>query len=142
MITYGLIFAAQQSMNFAAESGARAGLQWQAGATSLTTRAQKAMSVAAEQADWVDQLAGGSKLKIAVCSGNPNAPLAAQNLAAGESLCQLTDTGKLEIVIRYPYASAPLVPYLGPSTLLQAAVPETLESRSSVDLGIALDHSS
>lgn len=123
MITYGLIFAAQQSMNFAAESGARAGLQWQAGAASLAARATHARNVALDHVNWIDQLAEGeeSVVSVTVDTSNPD---------------------RLEVIITYPYASAPLVPYLGPSTLLQAAVPDTLESRSSVDLGIALDHSS
>lgn len=152
MITYGLIFAAQQSMNFAAESGARAGLQW---ALTPEARAANAMKEAKKHVGWVEQLAYMSDkrepddrageqvpLKIAVCNGVPDAPLVGYNLDADDELCLLTDTKKLEIVIRYPYASAPLVPYLGPSTLLQAAVPDTLESRASVDLGIAMDHSS
>lgn len=126
MITYGLIFAAQQSMNFAAESGARAGLQWQAGSegeTSLQVRAKRARETAETHVKWIDQLAEGDEkvVDITVDTSNPD---------------------KLEVIISYPYSSAPLVPYLGPSTLLQVAVPSKLESRASVDLNIAQDHSS
>ena len=126
MITYGLIFAAQQSMNFAAESGARAGLQWQAESgtlTSLQARAKHAQETAAAHVQWIDQLAEGDEkvVNITVDTSTPD---------------------KLEVIISYPYSSAPLVPYLGPSTLLQVAVPGKLESRASVDLNIALDHSS
>jgi len=126
MITYGLIFAAQQSMNFAAESGARAGLQWQADSgalTSLQARAKYAQETAAAHVQWIDQLAEGDEkvVDITVDTSNPD---------------------KLEVIISYPYSIAPLVPYLGPSTLLQVAVPSKLESRASVDLNIAQDHSS
>src|SRR5690554_5870378 len=48
MITYGLIFAAQQSMNFAAESGARAGLQWQAGSIRADLESEKSELVELE----------------------------------------------------------------------------------------------
>ncbi|MDD3758291.1 MAG: pilus assembly protein [Advenella sp.] len=143
MITYGLIFAAQQSMNFAAESGARAGLQWQAGASApaLVARAGKALEVAKDHTAWVDNMAGGNKLKIAVCGGEPIQLLDSLN-GADATLCSITDTNKLEVVIRYPYALHPMIPYLGPSAVMSVAVPDTLESRTSVDLGIALDHSS
>ncbi|WKU19607.1 TadE/TadG family type IV pilus assembly protein [Advenella alkanexedens] len=143
MITYGLIFAAQQSMNFAAESGARAGLQWQAGnsALALVARANKALAIADDHTNWVDTMAGGNKLKIGVCGGEPIRLLSASN-GADASLCTITDPNKLEIVIRYPYALHPMIPYLGPSSIMRVVVPETLESRTSVDLGIALDHSS
>ncbi|MFV9474295.1 TadE/TadG family type IV pilus assembly protein [Advenella sp. RU8] len=143
MITYGLIFAAQQSLNFAAETGARAGLQWQAGesAVTLSARANRAMVAAKDHVDWVDRMAGGNKLKIAVCSGDPESPLASQNLAEGDKLCQLDDPDKLEIVIHYPYQDSPMIPYLGPSSIMSVAVPAVLEGRASVDLGIALDRS-
>lgn len=139
IITYGLIFAAQQSLNFAAESGARAGLQWQAGdsVTSLSERAIRALKVAEGHVDWVDKMAGSNILQIAVCSGDSENPLAdSGNLAENEKLCNLADSNKLEIVIRYPYKKASLTP-----TILDVAVPNVLEGRASVDLGIALDRS-
>lgn len=143
MITYGLIFAAQQSMNFAAESGARAGLQWQANTSvpALVARANKALEIAYDHTTWVDRMAGGDKLKIAVCGGKPVQLLNSSN-GADETLCSITDTNKIEVVISYPYARHPMIPYLGPSSIMSVAVPETLESRASVDLGIALDQSS
>lgn len=146
IITYGLIFAAQQSLNFAAESGARAGMQWQAGTpedegipevTPLKARAVRALAVAKDHVEWVDQMAGSNILKIAVCSGNSESPLAdSGNLVEDDKLCKLADPNKLEVVIRYPYKDASLTP-----TILEVAVPNVLEGRASVDLGIALDRS-
>ncbi|GAA4410478.1 hypothetical protein GCM10011450_19460 [Advenella faeciporci] len=184
MITYGLIFAAQQSMNFAAETGARAGLQWQAGsiradlesekselgelesptteqlaqlanintalesledfnATELVLleRAKRAWDVARYHSSWVNSMAKNT-LQVTVCSYGVG-------VEKDGSYGACANVGSLEVVIHYPYyckktpdqECIPLVPYLGPSTLLQIAVPNNLESRSSVDLGIARDFS-
>lgn len=158
MITYGLIFAAQQSMNFAAESGARAGLQWQAGNSTLalSARAEKALEVSKDHSSWVDQMAGGNTLKMVACSVQLKTPESEdetqtfQVLAypddSNKSLCSLNNTAvdanKLEVVIYYPYQKAPIIPYLGPSSIMSVAVPTALQGRATVDLGIALDHSS
>ena len=158
IITYGLIFAAQQSMNFAAESGARAGLQWQAGNSTLAlaARAEKALEVSKDHSSWVDQMAGGNTLKMVACSVQLKTPESEdgtqtfQVLAypddSNKSLCSLTNTAvdanKLEVVIYYPYQEAPMIPYLGPSSIMSVAVPTALQGRATVDLGIALDHSS
>lgn len=144
IITYGLIFAAQQSLNFAAESGARAGMQWQPGdsVTSLSERADRALKVAEGHVSWVDKMAGGKKLKIAVCGGNPIDVLKAlPEDSDGDGLCKITDPNKLEVVIHYPYsdAGAQLVPYILPSSIMHVAIPNALQGRASVDLGIALD---
>lgn len=117
MITYGLIFAAQQSMNFAAETGARAGLQWQA---SLQDRKDEAKKIAEQHVSWINVMSE-NHVEVSVNSPSPN---------------------KIEVVVSYPYVDKPLVPYLGPADLLQVVLPEKLESRSSVELGIALDRSS
>lgn len=147
IITYGLIFAAQQSLNFAAESGARAGLQWQEGnmADSLEARAERALAVAADHTAWVDQMAGNNKLKIAVCGGNPVDVLSNSN-GASKALCKITDPNKLEVVIHYSYkpgvdGGAPLVPYILPSPIMNVAIPTALQGRATVDLGIAQDRS-
>ena len=157
IITYGLIFAAQQSLNFAAESGARAGLQWQAGTSvaNFSARANRALAIAKDQANWVDQMAGGNKLKLVACSvqlqkaETEEAGLTVQLLAypdANKGFCSLkagnnTDLNKFEVVIHYPYSDvgAQLVPYILPSSIMHVAIPNALQGRSLVDLGIALD---
>lgn len=123
MITYGLIFTAQQSMNFAAETGARAGLQWQA---SLQDRKAEAEKIAKMHVAWINTMSNNS-VEVSV------------NII--DSIDHV-DSKKLEVVVSYPYVDEPLIPYLGPSSLLQVVLPEKLESRSSVELGIALDRSS
>ena len=187
MITYGLIFAAQQSMNFAAESGARAGLQWQSGSIksqlasqkavlngkkengepfdadklasleaklstlesfnsdelALLERAEKAWNIAREHSAWVNSMAKNT-LQVTACSNGVGVK------SDGSYGACTVNAGSLEVVIHYPYfckeengkKCVPLVPYLGPSSIMSVAVPDTLESRASVDLGIALDHSS
>jgi len=185
MITYGLIFAAQQSMNFAAESGARAGLQWQSGSIksrlesqklegknekgelfdadelvnleaklstlesfnsdelALLDRAEKAWNVAREHSAWVNSMAKNT-LQVTACSNGVGVK------SDGSYGTCTVNAGSLEVVIYYPYfceekngkKCVPLVPYLGPSLIMSIAVPKALESRASVDLGIAMDHSS
>ncbi|WP_220545072.1 TadE/TadG family type IV pilus assembly protein, partial [Bordetella pertussis] len=69
-LTWAFIFAAQQSLNHAAEEGARAALQWP-GSTALEPRAARAGQLAGQYADWVRRM-GGAPATVTVCgSGGP-----------------------------------------------------------------------
>lgn len=140
ILTYGLIFAAQQTLNQAAESAAREALKWQRGdaQTSRQQRMQQAYERALAQTGWVIALAGTDRVQVQVCG---------QSGAVGghDDLCPDADPGApgpvaslIEVVVRYPYREAPLVPVLGPSSLFGRLVPEALVGRASVDLGIGL----
>lgn len=127
LLTWGLIFAAQQSLSFAAEEGARSAQQWQGGAV-WSARAQQARRVAVQRLSWVQQV-GDAPAQIAVCTR--------QGRVAGEGLCSGATlvADQLEVVVRYPYASAPLLPVL-PGTL--SWLPTQLSARASVRLGGAV----
>src|SRR5690606_12575419 len=68
VLTYGLIFAAQQSLNLAAENGARKALSWQ---LSRHARALAAESEANRMAGWVNALGGKDALTVETCYGSP-----------------------------------------------------------------------
>jgi Flp pilus assembly protein TadG len=133
-LTYGLIFTAQQSLNYAAQSGARAALEYQ---PTLADRAESALEVAKDQSGWVGAL-GGASPSITVCGGPGGGVLASSGDASG---CASLDTSDgadpLLVTVRYPYLTAPLVPLLGPSSLMGFAVPTTLAAASQVNLAIA-----
>lgn len=68
ILTWGLIFVAQQSVNHAAQEGARMALQWQ-GANAMAPRALHARAEALRQVSWVQSM-GNANAAIAVCGAN------------------------------------------------------------------------
>lgn len=141
LLTYGLVFAAQESLNFAAEGAARAALRWPQGvADSLSARADQARSTALDLAGWVGALGDTARLGVAVCDGQ-GALLSGTAGVAG--LCgamppDSLDAQELQVVVRYAYGAAPLVPLLGGS-LMSFAVPDTLVGNAHVSLAVAQD---
>lgn len=142
-LTYGLIFTAQQSMNYAAESGARAALSWPgSGAASTDTlleRAQAALNTAVDYASWVDAISG-DQLAIGVCkdAGDGSSELLAEkNWSFGcSAYTNGSGPGDISVVLRYPYRTAPLIPMLGGS-LMGFAVPDALTAVAQANLHIA-----
>ncbi|WP_208621876.1 TadE/TadG family type IV pilus assembly protein [Bordetella genomosp. 12] len=128
ILTWGLIFAAQQSVNYAAEEGARIALRWQS-ADAMGVRAQQARSEALRQLSWVQSM-GRADASIAVCG--------AGGLVQGEGACSgaALDPDQLEVLVRYPYSAGPLVPVL-PGIL--PWLPAQLAARASVRLGGSLE---
>ncbi|BAN27242.1 TadE/TadG family type IV pilus assembly protein [Caballeronia insecticola] len=115
IVTYSLIFVAQQSLTLAAEEGARAALRFQANATSiddaLARRADAACAAANGLTNW---LAG-----LAHCSAAP-AP------------CDYDGTLRcIAVTLDYGYAARPLVPTL---PLFGLALPDSLVARAMVQL--------
>lgn len=127
IMMYGMIFTAQQSLNLAAQDGARKALQWQAGANHMQLRADAARSIALQQADWITTVSGGT-LAVAVCGsgGSLSATTGAQ--CSGQALAD----DQLEVIVTYPYATHPLIPNLPLIDL--AMVPNILQARASVRL--------
>jgi len=133
LLTYGLIFTAQQSVSLAAEEGARAALRWQGAADAWQARADKARTVAQTQADWLARMGGAGNVPVTVCgksaAGNP--------VRSGPGPCDADalQAGQMEVVVSYLYGTAPLIPSLLGS--LRVAVPDRLVGRARVCLGIA-----
>jgi Flp pilus assembly protein TadG len=114
IVTYSLIFVAQQSLTLAAEEGARAALAYQDASTiaaALDARAAAACTAAANVSTWLANRAN--------CTATP----------AACSYDAALDC--IEVTMNYNYASSPLVPTL---PLLGMALPSTLSSSSTVQL--------
>ena len=119
IITYVLIFLAQQSLTLAAEEGARAALRY-AAADSL--RLTNACSTATQLVSWLGSGTGG--VSIATCN------------TVGPVTCALpvgTTARCITVSVSYPYGSQPLVPLLLGSAM-SVAVPSTLASSATVQI--------
>jgi Flp pilus assembly protein TadG len=125
ILTYGLIFAAQQTVNLAAQDGARALLRWSPANTSVVD----AKALAQTRLQWLAAMGSASTSMAVFVCGGPVAvpPVAADtNCAGGDAL----DAGQFKFVVRYSYGASPLIPsipLLGglitpPDMVLQAAV--------------------
>jgi Flp pilus assembly protein TadG len=111
ILTYGLIFVAQQSLTLAAEEGARSGLRY-----ANDNLASNTCAVATSAAGWL-----GSRVQ---CS------------ASAKFTCPYpgnTTTQCFKLSLIYPYRNNPLIPLLlGP--LMNVTVPESLGSSATVQL--------
>lgn len=150
ILTYGLIFMAQQSMNRAAQTAARALLAWPAAAADADTP-RDAMNERANAAEvrlranlqWLQEMAGGSQpiqTRIRLPGDNGGAD-------SGNSPCDVSGHSPSEaphdaahsaqVAVCYPYAAHPLIPILGFGPWLRLPVPTLLKAEAQVDLGIA-----
>lgn len=136
LLTYGLIFTAQQSVALAAEEGARAALRWQGPAGSWQARADEAEAAASYQVGWLADMGGAANLPVTVCGKDPagNAVQAGAG-SCGASVLDVLEPGQMEVVVSYLYGAAPLVPSL--LGRLNVATPERLVGRARVCLDIA-----
>jgi Flp pilus assembly protein TadG len=114
ILTYSLIFVAEQSLTLAAEEGARAALNYQSATNAtaaLAAREQNACTVASNAARWL----------------NTNA-----NCATQAQTCSYDATMDcIQVTLTYDYANYPLLP---PLPLLSLAVPQTLTSAATVQI--------
>lgn len=129
VLTYGLIFVAQQTLNRAAETGARSMLSWQ---TDLAHRADSARERIEHTSEWLESFGGTDTVQIAICS---EAGLLTSTTAAPP--CASPNSDQIRVVVLYPYAQAPLVPLLGPGTASRWLVPKNLSAEASINLGVA-----
>ena len=114
IVTYSLIFAAQQSLTLAAEEGARAALHYQSAssaAAALAARGQTACSVANNVSGWL--------------AGKANCTATSQACAYNAAMdC-------VQVKLTYSYANNPLIPTL---PLLNLALPAALTSTATVQI--------
>ncbi|EJC65002.1 pilus assembly protein [Alcaligenes ammonioxydans] len=123
LLTFGLIMTAQQSLNFAAESGARAALIEPAAGNSdpmssparLQARADRARQVAADHVQWLSHWVGSEHVRV-------SADLSREEISVG---------------IVYDYVQAPLIPRFAPDTLFSLVVPEQLKGHARINLLVA-----
>ncbi|BAO89970.1 TadE/TadG family type IV pilus assembly protein [Caballeronia cordobensis] len=115
IVTYSIIFVAQQSLTLAAEEGARAALRFQANAQTvddaLARRATAACETAKNLTNWL--------ASAALCSAAPAPCTYDASLRC------------IEVTLNYGYAQRPLVPTL---PLFGLALPDSLIARAMVQL--------
>lgn len=128
MLTYAMVFTAQQTLNLAAQDGARKALQWQNGSAALEARANAARDTALAQTDWI-ALMSQSPVRVAVCGASGLLSAADATQCSGTALAD----DQIEVLVSYPYASNPLIPLL--PWLGQAMVPRELQGRATAYLG-------
>lgn len=115
IVTYSLIFVAQQSLTLAAEEGARAALRYQADATSVDDSLARRGAFACQTAKGLSNWLAG----LAQCTATPApCPYDASMRCIG-------------ITLDYAYAQDPLVP---PLPLIGLALPDSLVARAMVQL--------
>ncbi|WDD94368.1 pilus assembly protein [Burkholderia sp. FERM BP-3421] len=118
IVTYGMIFAAQQSLTLAATEGARAALNYQVATTptaALGLRATAACTAANGLTGWLSTNATCTSVAQQPCSFDAT------------MYC-------VQVTITYPYASSPLVPTIA---LFTGALPTTLTSQATVEINPA-----
>ncbi|MFT4506546.1 TadE/TadG family type IV pilus assembly protein [Caballeronia sp. 15711] len=115
IVTYSMVFVAQQSLTLAASEGARAALRYQPGATNATAalalRASAACATAKGLVNWLASSAPCTAT-YAGCSFD-------------------TSMQCVEVALNYDYASRPLVPSL---PLIGLPVPKNLTASAMVQL--------
>lgn len=127
VLTYGLMFAAQQTLNLAAQDGARLMLRVQA-QDSMSQRVVAAKALASRQAQWVGQMQG-EDVRVLVCGKIQGAGLDCPNAALRDDQVQVTTS--------YAYGQHPLIPNL--PLLGSVMVPQSLVLRGNavVQMGYA-----
>ncbi|WP_245153410.1 TadE/TadG family type IV pilus assembly protein [Allopusillimonas ginsengisoli] len=134
VLTYGLIFALQQSLNSAAENGARAALKW---APDTPARATNAESEATSVTSWLVDLSHGDALKVVSCyQGGPSCKTdVCPALPAADDL----EAGEITVALCYHYNSEQgrLIPLIGPSSIVSLIVPAVLQASATANLQIA-----
>ena len=114
IVTYSVLFVAQQNLTLAAEEGARAALNYQNAASvagALAARSTNACSVASHTTQWLGA--------HALCA------------AQAQSCSYNSAMQCMQVTMTYDYAGHPLVPTL---PLLSLALPQTLSSAATVQL--------
>jgi len=114
IVTYSVLFVAEQSLTLAAEEGARAALNYQSAATvadALAARSSNACSVASQSTGWLGAHA--------------------QCATQAQSCSYNSAMDCVQVTLTYDYASHPIVPTL---PLLSLALPQTLSSVATVQL--------
>ncbi|MDR5773646.1 MULTISPECIES: pilus assembly protein [unclassified Caballeronia] len=115
IVTYSLIFVAQQSLTLSAEEGARAALRYQRGATNAAQALDLRTAATCTTANGLKNWLGS-----------------ASTCTASRAPCTYDTTMQcVAVALSYDYASNPLVPTL---PLLSLALPAKLTANASVQL--------
>ena len=134
VVTYGLIFAAQQTLTLAAAEGARAAVRYPAqlpaNTSQLAARKNAACAMANGTLDWLRKM--GSGLGGSSCIDSSTGDAAGIYVSSGDCAGISSSTGFscVNVRINYSYASSPLIPkLLGP--LLSLPTPDVLRAANT-----------
>jgi Flp pilus assembly protein TadG len=105
LISYGVVFAAQQSLTHAASEAARASV----GIADPARAEQRALDMLAEELTWLEDGLDVRSAQVAACANDP-------------------DRRCLRVTVTYDWAGNPIVP-----SILGVATPDTLTGRAVVE---------
>lgn len=125
LLTYGLMFAAQQSLNLAAQDGARRMLRVQAN-DSVVQRWANASSLAQQQTRWISSM-GGTPVAFSLCMKTP---------VVGDCQNEALLDNQVEVRTSYAYGANPLVPNLPLISALVLPRDAHLSARAVVQLSV------
>lgn len=139
VVTYGLIFAAQQTLTLAAAEAARAAVRYPAqlpaNTSQLAARKSAACAMANGAVDWLRKIGAG--LGGTACSDSATSDAAGIYVSSGDCAGIPASSGFscVNVRINYSYASAPLIPrLLGP--LLSLPTPDVLRARAVAQVSL------
>lgn len=129
IVTYGLIFAAQQTLTLAAAEGARAAVRYPAqipaNTSQITARKTAACAMASGAVEWLRKM--GTGLGGTSCIDSPTGDAAGIYVSSGDCAGVGVTAGVscINVRINYNYATSPLIPkLLGP--VLNLPTPDLL----------------
>ena len=135
IVTYGLIFAAQQTITLAASEGARAAVRYQTGkddATRQTARIAAACDMSNQALAWLRKTSAGQAAAQGVCATGITSTV----VTADRALCSnLTGVTCIKVLVTYDYDKAPLIPkLLGP--LMSLPTPKSLQGQAVAQISL------
>ena len=134
IVTYGLIFAAQQSMTLAAAEGARAAVRYQKGDTQIArqnSRVAAACDMANQSLSWLRKAGGQATAPAAGVCGTGTTSVQATPVACSG----VTGVSCVRVLVTYNYSAAPLVPkLLGP--VFSLPTPNLLQGQAVAQISL------
>jgi len=133
IVTYGLIFAAQQTLTLAAAEGARAAVRYQAGSTQVarqTARVAAACDMANQSIAWLRTAGQGGAPAKGVCATGITEVVATPTNCSGAN-----GVTCVQVQVTYDYDKAPLIPkLLGP--VMSLPTPKLLQGRAVAQINL------
>lgn len=132
IVTYGLIFAAQQTVTLAAAEGARAAVRYQTGSDPEARKAKRvaaACDMSNQVLMWLSKTGTGT---AGVCVNG----ITKTEVTADPTLCSsLTGVTCVKVLVTYDYEQAPLIPKLfGP--LMSLPTPKALQGQAVAQISL------
>ena len=132
IITYGLIFAAQQTVTLAAAEGARAAVRYQAGKdqdAKTAARIGAACDMSNKVLVWLNKAGAGT---AGVCATG----ITKTEVTTDPALCSaLSGVTCVKVLVTYDYERAPLIPRLfGP--LMSLPTPKALQGQAVAQISL------